>query len=93
MYRLVDMLKAAGFATRVDWVVGDLGTVTAFWPDANGAAVMIRLDRTACVPLQMQVAFGHGCARLSSHPEYPSPTVNPLIVRLIAICNEFNAGI
>jgi hypothetical protein len=88
---VVAALQAEGLQTRIAWQAygGELGRVSIVVGKTEVAFIRVQNGR-ASVPTEVQAQYGHGNARLPSHPLYPAPISNPLIERLIAACEAVN---
>jgi hypothetical protein len=83
-------LADAGLAGVVSWSAGaDMGRVSV--RDHGREVAFIAIDRgRAKVLNEVRRQYGHGAARLPSHPLYPAPIEHPFVVQLLDVCATAN---
>ena len=89
--RVVHALASAGLTGSVSWSAGvDMGRVAVL--EGRREVAFIAVDRgRAKVLNEVRNQYGHGVARLPSHPLYPAPVEHPFVAKLLAVCAPVNA--
>jgi hypothetical protein len=74
----------AGLDAKVEWASGTMGSVKV-----GGAEIIVERGR-AFLSRASRARYGHGNARLPSHPLYPAPISHPLCAAIEAVLADLS---
>jgi len=83
--RVLAAVRTVDPRAKLAWESQGYGKVTL----SPGGHVVV-MPRRAFVPEDVCLCYGHGCSRLPSHPEYPSPISSSFIMSLKVALSTVN---
>jgi len=81
---VAEELSEAGLEAEVEWASGTMGAVKV-----RGAEIIVERGR-AFLSRASRERYGHGNARLPSHPLYPAPVSHPLCAAIEAVLADLS---